>query len=123
MKQLVSIIVLAVALALTALTVLVLPNNFFKPYIIKLLKKENVSKTNTKYYKDLDGDKNIEQIEFSTKSKLGYYIEIRKNNKLVEYVTLRNNEQFISRSLKFVDLNNDNFQEIYYLTSYRNQVF
>jgi signal transduction histidine kinase len=75
------------------------------------------------FYSDLDDNGNVVQIELFKTQNPGHSINIRRSKLILDVYNLQKDEFFISKALKFIDLNNNNNKEIYFITAFQNKVY
>jgi len=103
--------------------IFIFPEKFFSKYIVEKNNEYTVTNQIKYYFFDLDNDKTIEQIEYYTDESTGHSIYFRNGNKLLNMYNLPKSEIFISKELKFADLDKNNIMEMYYLSAFEGNIY
>lgn len=116
LKFISGLIVLILAITFSLFSSLVLPENLFEPYIIKLDSTWPKTIDEKEYIIDIKNDSTIKTIIHHQINKPGNSIEYRYNNKLNQIYIFAGKEFFISKSLYMADIDEDLFKDIIFIS-------
>ncbi len=123
MKKSFIILLSLISLLLTIFFSMLIPADYFSKHKILLQNTYNKYTDQEYFFTDLDFDGFIEKIEYCKFVSPGHSLNFRHDKLMLNLYNLQNDELFISKDIKFADLNNNNNQEIYFLTAYENKIY
>ncbi len=119
------IYIIFIASILTFISVVIIPEEYFRKYKTEDILKLKISDDENISYKDINGDGNTEFIEYTKNDILGRLINITKETKqsFINNFNLPNGETAISNNIKTADVNKNGVLEIYFISANKNLCF
>lgn len=108
--------ILIFSLTLTLISILLIPKNRFKNYIIEEQRSGRYSDYLTVYFNDLDNDGVLETIDYIRQKIPGNSINIKHSTTTIDLYNLSKNEVFISDYLTLADIDKNNQNEMYFIS-------
>jgi len=115
LKYLSNLILIMIALAITILVSLIIPENQFKHYKLDLDSTWAKEPDRQEYLVDLNNDREVEIIRHNHINKPGHSMELVYKNRVSVIGIFGEKAFIISRSLKFADVNHDGISEILFV--------
>jgi signal transduction histidine kinase len=109
-------LIIVIALAFTVTISRIVPEKQFQPYQLSLDSTWAKTPGNQEYIVDIDDDRCEEKVLHRNINQSGHSLEFFNNDGLPEVHIFDKNEFFISKYLKFHDLNMDHLKEVLFVT-------
>jgi signal transduction histidine kinase len=109
-------LIIVIAIAFTVTISQIVPEKQFRPYQLSLDSTWAKTPENQEYIVDIDDDRSAEKVLHRNINQSGHSLEFFNTKGLPEVHIFDKNEFFISKYLKFHDLNMDQLKEVLFIT-------
>ncbi len=123
MNKITIILFVFIALVFSIISTRIAPPKFFNAYTLELDSVWQKNDGYQDYIIDIDNNENIVSFHHEKINNIGNSIVFKTKQNLTVIYIFQNNEFFISKSLHFADINNDNFKDIMYVSCIGDSIY
>ncbi len=123
LNYIIKIALIIIALLFTIIISRIVPQNYFSPDILEMDSTWSKEPDNHEYVVDLNNDSCAETLFHQNINKSGSRLELRQKEGIQVFAKFAQSEFIVSRFFHFADINNDNQQELMFLSVIKDTVF
>jgi len=123
LKQFIYLLLVLIALLFTILVRQTIPDTYFESYILELDSVWDKEEAEQDYLVDINNDQTPEKIRHHNINSPGHSVELWRGNKLNLIYIFRDNEQFISKTFTFADIDGNKTKELLFVSVKNNSAY